>query len=67
MRSKTVSARVEPEFYERVRALAGSRGVTVSDVVREALENELEEAGILEQVNGMEVHYRKRKPWWKFW
>lgn len=64
MKTKTVSARVEPEFYERVQALAEGRGVTVSDVVREALENELEEAEVLEQVNGMEVHY-PREPWWR--
>ncbi|WP_167903927.1 ribbon-helix-helix protein, CopG family [Thermococcus sp. JdF3] len=64
MRTKTVSARVEMEFYEKVQALAEGRGVTVSDVVRQALENELDEAEVLEQVNGMEVYY-PRKPWWK--
>lgn len=52
MRTKTISARVSPEFYERVKALARERGVTVSDVVRGALERELSE---------------DHKPWWKFW
>ena len=52
MRTKTVSARVEMEFYERVQALAERRGVTVSYVVREALEKELSE---------------NRRPWWRFW
>ncbi|NJE04194.1 ribbon-helix-helix protein, CopG family [Thermococcus sp. MV11] len=64
MRTKTVSARVEVEFYEKVKALAEGRGITVSDVVRQALENELDEAEVLEQVNGMEVYY-PRKPRWK--
>lgn len=63
VRTKTVSARVEMEFYEKVQALAERRGVTVSDVVREALENELEEAEVLEQVNGMEVQYPKKSLW----
>ncbi|WP_246112338.1 ribbon-helix-helix protein, CopG family [Thermococcus aciditolerans] len=40
MRTKTVSARVSPEFYERVKSEAEKRGVTVSDVVRRALERE---------------------------
>jgi len=41
MRTKTVSARVSVEFYERVRREAEKRGETVSDVVRKALEREL--------------------------
>ncbi|WP_297091975.1 ribbon-helix-helix protein, CopG family [Thermococcus sp.] len=41
MRTKTVSARVEVGFYERVKAEAERRGITVSDLVRKALEREL--------------------------
>ncbi|WP_460041437.1 YlcI/YnfO family protein [Thermococcus atlanticus] len=41
MRTKTVSARVPVEFYERVRREAERRGVSVSDLVRKALEKEL--------------------------
>ncbi|CAI1492045.1 RHH_1 domain-containing protein [Thermococcus nautili] len=41
MRTKTVSARVGLEFYARVKAEAEKRGVTVSDLVRKALEREL--------------------------
>ena len=41
MKTKTVGARVGLEFYERVKAEAERRGVTVSDLVRKALEREL--------------------------
>ena len=41
VKTKTVSARVSVEFYERVRREAEKRGETVSDVVRKALEREL--------------------------
>jgi len=53
VRSKTISARVSLAFYERVKAVARERGVSVSDVVREALVREIEGS--------------ERKKWWKFW